>query len=122
GRAKRLLELKKRLPDTQPAGPVDSQPAEPVRTQPVRRGPALGDYMQVSMRGRPFGRELDTPTRTLWPFRTPEGFGDEEIIEIVDFARTSPSVAHDERTSGMRFDGREPGLQILTVLLVLSYF
>lgn len=69
-----------------------------------RDGPgALGsgclfDYVQVSLPGEPFGEKLEPPPPRLWPFMRPEGFSDEEIIEIVDFARTSPGD----------FNGKEP--------------
>ena len=75
---------------------------------------SLGEYVQVSLKERPFGGDLGTPKGTLLPLRAPQGFTDEEIIEIVDFIRTNPegvkrpnSVLHPER-----FNGSAPIIEI----------
>jgi len=45
------------------------------------------DYVMVSLPDDPFGNDLLTPSTAVWPFARPSGFTDEEIIEVVDFAR-----------------------------------
>ena len=77
----------------------------------------LDDYVQISLPDAPFGESLELPTYRLWPFRSPEGFTDDELIELVDFARDSPRVPRriiEERpgqvavTGGGQFNGQEP--------------
>ncbi len=73
-----------------------------------------GWYRQVSFRNKPFTEQLHAPVKTLWPFWPPIGFTDEEVIEIIDFLRTSPKVAHPPNVirSPDRFDGSAPILSI----------
>jgi hypothetical protein len=75
----------------------------------------LSQYYEVSIREKPFTDQLDVPTGTLMPFHPPEGFTDDEIVEIVDFVRTSPKRPPDppNRVSiPQRLDGSEPILSI----------
>jgi hypothetical protein len=51
---------------------------------------AVCSYWQVSLPVEPFTADLEPPEERLWPLGAPEGFTDEEVIEIVDFIRTSP--------------------------------
>ncbi len=64
-------------------------PAEP---------PSLPEYWQVSRADHPFGDELEIPRGQLLPFPAPEevgSFTEEEVIEIVDFARTRPHAPRE---------------------------
>lgn len=54
--------------------------------------PDLLDYVQVSLESSPFGKDLEVPASRLWPFPTPDGFTDADVIEIVDFIRTPPDT------------------------------
>jgi len=76
-------------------------------------------YVQVSLADKPFGKSLELPAERLWPFAAPEGFTDDELVEIVDFARTSPHIPVPPATMdangvvtayvrGSSFDGNEP--------------
>jgi len=56
---------------------------------------AIFDWVQVSRKEEPFGGEIEVPEKALWPFLTPDGFADVEVIEIVDFARNPPDVPED---------------------------
>lgn len=40
---------------------------------------------------RPFGKKLEVPNGPMMPFDSPEGFKADEIIDIVDFVRSSPT-------------------------------
>ena len=73
---------------------------------------SLGDYCQVSIKEKPFGRKLGVPEGTLLPFGAPEGFTDEEIVEIVDFVRTNPGMEHKPNAIPGRLDGSKPILFI----------
>ena len=71
------------------------------------RAPATEDthgYMMVSLPDAPFGKELVTPAKKLWPFGQPAGFSDEEVVELVDFARgehdMGPIVSIDRQEDG----------------------
>jgi len=84
-------------------------------SQPADKYELLGNYVQVSLQKVPFGKSLDTPTYRLWPFTAPEGFTDAELIELVDFARTSlakPRTQEDKRRHitylNNEFNGQEP--------------
>ena len=70
--------------------------------------PDLRSYVQVSLPEEPFGANLEVPKPRLWPFLQPVKFGDGEIIEIVDFARTSPRVERPDGHRGPQFDGQQP--------------
>ena len=50
------------------------------------------DYIMVSSSDAPFGKELVTPAKKLLPFAQPEGFSDEEIVELIDFARSEEDL------------------------------
>ena len=70
--------------------------------------------MQVSLEDHPFGEDLDTPSGTLLPFPVPEGFTDDEVIEIVDFIRTNPEIVSGPNTIPLvrRFNGSAPIIKI----------
>ena len=68
----------------------------------------VGTYYQVSPRGEPFGQGLEVPSKTLMPYPLRTELPDEEVIEIVDFVRTSPA---DDKW-GYAFDGSAPILGI----------
>ena len=70
--------------------------------------PDLRNYVQVSLPEQPFGLNLEVPKPRLWPFLQPVGFSDSEIIEMVDFARTSPRVERPDGHRGPQFDGQQP--------------
>lgn len=90
-----------------------------IATQPQAQEPSpLADYVQVSLRDAPFGRTFEPPPYQLWPFPLPEGFSDDELVDLVDFARTSPRVPEQRKEmpnggfsinlGGIPFDGAEP--------------
>lgn len=77
----------------------------------------LSDYWQVSRRGEPFSADLAPPSGALMPFAAPSGVSDQEVVEIVDFARTSPKApggGGDSITITIpgQFDGTLPILAI----------
>ncbi len=47
------------------------------------------EYCQVSLKETPFDHELRVPQGTLLPFDRPQDFSDQELVEVVDFARSS---------------------------------
>jgi hypothetical protein len=53
----------------------------------------LPEYMQVCFKDIPFGADLEIPPQnSLFPFNVPDGFSDEEIVEVIDFIRSGPSI------------------------------
>jgi len=51
----------------------------------------LRNFYQVSKVDQAFGKKLEVANGSLLPFDSPEGFADEEIIDIVDFVRSTPT-------------------------------
>ncbi len=72
----------------------------------------LHDYVQVSEKNKPFGNELDVPEGVLLPFSASEDLTNDEIIEIVDFSRTSPKMIDPPNRISIGFDGTLPILSI----------
>lgn len=78
----------------------------------------VGRYAQVSLAESPFGKQVELPTHRLWPFPEPEGFSNADLVELVDWARTSPCQTPPPHTDdrggaitvylGVTFDGNEP--------------
>jgi hypothetical protein len=68
------------------------------------------EYWQVSLRDQVFGAELETPHGSRLPFHKPDGFTEEEIVELVDFLRTSPRQRQEANsiTSPKQFHGFRP--------------
>jgi len=96
---------------------IDHELAEPAGEHRQRRAPHVYRYWQVSRSDQPFREELTVPDESLLPFAVPEGFTEEEVIEIVDFLRSGPSEEPDgsnasgyPRTLGFpqRLDGAQP--------------
>jgi len=56
----------------------------PAREQP----PIRSEYCQVSLPSEAFGDKLSAPQGLLLPFPAPEGFSDDEIVDVVDFVRS----------------------------------
>ncbi len=69
----------------------------PSATAPAEPEP-LPEYWQVSRADHPFTGEPGVPRGSLIPFPRPEGFTEEEVIEIVDFVRTGPHDPDDSPT------------------------
>lgn len=72
-------------------------------------------WCQVAPPDRPFAAEVDLLNPSLLPFVLPRGLTPQEIIEVVDFARTGPSTLADpskEPWANLTFDGREAILDI----------
>jgi len=83
---------------------------EPAGKHRQSKGTCIYPYWQVSRSGQPFGEELTVPNESLLPFAVPEGFTEEEVIEIVDFVRSSPSKADEPRSFSFprKLDGSQP--------------
>lgn len=79
-----------------------------------RRFERLCGYYQVSQRDEPFGNDLGIPRGTLLPFAAPEGFADDEVVDLVDFIRTNPPGLQRPNaiTFPTRFDGTAPIISI----------
>jgi hypothetical protein len=78
-----------------------------------RASEEAGPYAQVSEAHRPFSSTTRVLSEIERPFRVSGNFSDNEIIEIVDFLRSSPSVGSSrsgelESSSSMPVDGRLP--------------
>ena len=67
----------------------------------------LDEYVQVSLKDAPFGDEIEIPWEAkMVPFRAPEGFSEEEIVEIVDFVRSGPTLKTEPK-EGFRPEPRQ---------------
>jgi hypothetical protein len=64
-------------------------------------------YGQVSLAGKPFSDALVLPEGNLRPFALAAGITDDEVVRVVEFARTSPRSPRDDA-----FRGEEPLLEI----------
>ena len=77
-----------------------------------REEPRLFEYTQVSEAGAPFTDQVSAPdpnTPWLWPFDCPDGFAQEEVIEILDAVRACktryPSPGWPPSIGRMRREG-----------------
>ncbi len=71
----------------------------------LRTALRLKPYVQVSLESEPFAKSLEVPPPRLWPFACSEGFTDQEIIELVDFAPFSEGGGAQNHSSGwVRWD------------------
>ncbi|MCX5661781.1 MAG: hypothetical protein NTW19_19040 [Planctomycetota bacterium] len=81
----------------------------------VAKGPQYQGWCQVAPPDRPFTDEFDLLHPELMPFKLPLKVSAEEIVRLVDFARTSPSTIEDPSTepwANLEFDGKQPILDI----------
>jgi hypothetical protein len=58
----------------------------------------LPEYWQVSRPDHPFTGQPGLPRGSLIPFPAPEGFTEDEVIEIVDFVRSKPRQRQERGT------------------------
>ncbi len=78
--------------------------------------PELDEYIQVSDENQPFDDAPTVPGGALLPFIAPAGFSEEEIVEIVDFVRTSPEPVYSPNVVPVwHVDGTEPIVSISKV-------
>lgn len=95
-----------------PDGPMPSR--QWCESWPPRASP-LFDYCQVSRQETPFTDDRAVPDGSLLPFPAPDGFTDEETVDVVDFIRTDPKLpdpAPPVFSPSGRFDGRSPIIAI----------
>ncbi|MEN6306720.1 MAG: hypothetical protein ABFD91_03110 [Anaerohalosphaeraceae bacterium] len=66
-------------------------------------------YVQVASQDSSFDEQLGKPTQdSMFPFIVHDGFSDQEIIEIVDFVRSGPTVKPKEQTIKRANSGIDP--------------
>lgn len=98
-----IAMAKQRMADE--GGPVD----EKADADPFQH------WCQVAPTGKPFVDEIDPLRPALMPFKLPRDLKPEEIIRVVDFARTSPNTIEDpskEPWANVEFNGTEQLLDI----------